>query len=1192
MAHIHYKFSSKLSYDTVIFDGPHITLKDLKRQIMGREKLRAGDCDLQITNGQTKEEYTEDDGLIPKGSSVIVRRVPIRGIKSNSSSKTNNIERLDGPSYQAFGASRATDDQSSTMALSFFSKMQMANLVDADVSEEDKIRVMINQSCYNPINFSSKLGTVLPDNYTCYRCGNTGHHIRNCPTSGDKTFEGPQRIKKSTGIPRSFMVEVDDPSIKGVMLTNCGRFAIPAIDAEAYAIGKKEKPPFVPQEQAKSEEEDEPIPDELLCLICHDLLSDAVVIPCCGNSYCDECIRTALLDSEDHVCPTCGQLEVSPDTLIANKFLRQAVNNFKKEQGSSSKRRSGPSKSKTSAPVPSPVPTPPPLSFHSLVQKPLQPACSHQENSTQVAKQDETVEERLWNSSLGFPTGSLTESNTQQPSSSATPSSSTSSYSTTPSPLFPSPLFHTFIPTHQPHSNYPPGYQPTTPVWTLPAPKGAPIPSLCPSTSASSVSALNPNEWYSQQRKERSPHRCSSHAKSSKSKPSRSYSRSTSRSGSRSRSRSRPRSSYSSNRDYRSRFHSSISHRYGYKRPRSPTPSSSSSSRGGYESRSNSSSDHQKSRHHSKRSASRSRSAKRGKEKSGKEAGGSTNSQHTNDMSSLELDRQRYLQWTKEYQEWYEKYFSSYITHFHQLPLPPSPYPQDPRYPPPGRWMTGSVKDCSPSSESSCDSRSPSYKSSSDSHSSASHSLSDSCHSPPSHSSSNGRSSRSKDRAALQERKTDNNKVILQNVNSAMKHAQKRTKKLERGKVEDSFSSDSGDCTEDSRKGRKSLNTEPNARKDDTDLRCTATASDALEPVQPSLRLDHPLDQDYEKKPKKETFLEREQGRRRGEDSDSMQDLRRKHKIKHSKQPGRTDRRREDRPGSSKDPDSLLENKRKGADADRKGRDGSLAVKPQKAETSEEPGNREREPPKLFSRKKQNTEEKRERKWSLTEKDIWEGGIKVMAHKKISININLDGKRKEEKTDEENSSQTEICSQETTSQTGVNEESCNGDKTETELNEKGESSQENITGNKIKPDEQGERRMWHQVTCRDDQEEEWEKNAVDEDDEKDGEKRSAEEEDLWHGVHAVGKEEGGMGKEEAERVRGECREEMDRWVLTSQEQRAEEGSPCRGNGDDQQREEDGSARSSSPRRESRSHHDGSSNIPDDSRLLELAFMCL
>ncbi len=52
-----------------------------------------------------------------------------------------------------------------------------------------------------------------------------------CVWQQDKNFEAPLRIKKSTGIPRSFMVEVDDPNIKGAMLTNCGRYAIPAIDA-------------------------------------------------------------------------------------------------------------------------------------------------------------------------------------------------------------------------------------------------------------------------------------------------------------------------------------------------------------------------------------------------------------------------------------------------------------------------------------------------------------------------------------------------------------------------------------------------------------------------------------------------------------------------------------------------------------------------------------------------------------------------------------------------------------------------------------------------------------------------------------------------------------------------------------------------------------------------------------------------
>lgn len=61
-----------------------------------------------------------------------------------------------------------------------------------------------------------------------------------------------------------------------------------SVHREAYAIGKKEKPPFLAQEP-ESEDQDDPIPSELLCLICNELLADAVVIPCCGNSYCDEC---------------------------------------------------------------------------------------------------------------------------------------------------------------------------------------------------------------------------------------------------------------------------------------------------------------------------------------------------------------------------------------------------------------------------------------------------------------------------------------------------------------------------------------------------------------------------------------------------------------------------------------------------------------------------------------------------------------------------------------------------------------------------------------------------------------------------------------------------------------------------------------------------------------------------------------
>ncbi|XP_072298722.1 E3 ubiquitin-protein ligase RBBP6-like [Eucyclogobius newberryi] len=147
MSHIHYKFSSKLGYNTVVFDDVNVTLSELKRLIMSREKLRAADCDLQITNAQTKEEYTDDDSPIPKGSSVIVRRVPSPGGKS--SSKSNNSQRSEASSFNSsYGFFRSPmNGQKSTGVLPIFSKM--ANIASSNCSEDDKIKTMMSQSFYD-----------------------------------------------------------------------------------------------------------------------------------------------------------------------------------------------------------------------------------------------------------------------------------------------------------------------------------------------------------------------------------------------------------------------------------------------------------------------------------------------------------------------------------------------------------------------------------------------------------------------------------------------------------------------------------------------------------------------------------------------------------------------------------------------------------------------------------------------------------------------------------------------------------------------------------------------------------------------------------------------------------------------------------------------------------------------------------
>lgn len=53
---VHYKFKSTKDYDTLTFDGLHISLKDLKKSIFQQKNLgKNTDFDLLVKNAQTDE---------------------------------------------------------------------------------------------------------------------------------------------------------------------------------------------------------------------------------------------------------------------------------------------------------------------------------------------------------------------------------------------------------------------------------------------------------------------------------------------------------------------------------------------------------------------------------------------------------------------------------------------------------------------------------------------------------------------------------------------------------------------------------------------------------------------------------------------------------------------------------------------------------------------------------------------------------------------------------------------------------------------------------------------------------------------------------------------------------------------------------------------------------------------------------
>ena len=73
------------------------------------------------------------------------------------------------------------------------------------------------------------------------------------------------------------------------------------------------------------------IPEDLKCQVCQDLMKDAVMMPSCGDSMCDECARDALIKEENtkKECPICGEPDNSPDELIPVRKIREDVKKFR-----------------------------------------------------------------------------------------------------------------------------------------------------------------------------------------------------------------------------------------------------------------------------------------------------------------------------------------------------------------------------------------------------------------------------------------------------------------------------------------------------------------------------------------------------------------------------------------------------------------------------------------------------------------------------------------------------------------------------------------------------------------------------------------------------------------------------------------------------------------------------------------------
>ncbi|GLU05558.1 hypothetical protein SLE2022_226550 [Rubroshorea leprosula] len=364
---VYYKFKSARDFDSIPMDGAFISVGTLKEKIFESKHLGRGtDFDLVVTNAQTNEEYLDEAMLIPKNTSVLIRRVPGRPrlpiVAAPEPKVENNVEssqpeRSSFPEADLSVVKYPEDSEWDEFGNDLYSIPEMLPaqssnpVADAPpenkADEDSKIKALIDTPAldwqrqgtdgFGPgRGFGRGMGGRMggrgfgmerktpPQGYVCHRCKVPGHFIQHCPTNGDPNYD-IKRVKPPTGIPKSMLMANPD-----------GSYALPS---GAVAVLKPNEAAFEKEiEGLPTTRSVGDLPPELHCPLCKEVMKDAVLTSkCCFTSFCDKCIRDYIISKS--VC-VCGATNILADDLLPNKTLRDTINRIL-ESGNSSAENAG-----------------------------------------------------------------------------------------------------------------------------------------------------------------------------------------------------------------------------------------------------------------------------------------------------------------------------------------------------------------------------------------------------------------------------------------------------------------------------------------------------------------------------------------------------------------------------------------------------------------------------------------------------------------------------------------------------------------------------------------------------------------------------------------------------------------------------------------------------------------------------------
>ncbi|KAL3650725.1 hypothetical protein CASFOL_007128 [Castilleja foliolosa] len=272
---IRFKFRSSVNFDTLeIGDRSSITVRELRTKILKGKQQQQG-FDLVFSDAVSGLEFKGDDCQISDGSSVIVRRVPAGTLPSAVVSPIQAVKDVGMKQSHNRSPANAPVDEFDDLG---------ADLCPVPDSNFPDFNLELNQNDWmdNEVQVTS-----LRLEYQQHGPSDPRQVIpRGCDQSGNE------------------------------------KNILPRIDQKIES--NKLPTSNFPVEQCTN------LPVEMKCPLCSTFFKEAVMIPCCQHSFCQNCIRQVLI--EKGRCPKCFSNKCNVGDLLPNLSLRQAIEHFLEAQ--------------------------------------------------------------------------------------------------------------------------------------------------------------------------------------------------------------------------------------------------------------------------------------------------------------------------------------------------------------------------------------------------------------------------------------------------------------------------------------------------------------------------------------------------------------------------------------------------------------------------------------------------------------------------------------------------------------------------------------------------------------------------------------------------------------------------------------------------------------------------------------------